>query len=76
MEKKTDDVERRANRVFIGMAQLRKRWGNCSHMFIERKLKNDPTFPKPYHPGRRRLFALDEIEAYEQASITRKEGSK
>jgi hypothetical protein len=71
-----DNVERRANRVFIGMRKLRKRWNGCSHMFIERKIKTDPTFPKPYRPGRLRLFALDEIEDYERASVTRKEGSK
>ena len=68
-----DELKRRTNRLFIGMAKLRKRWGGCSHMFIERKLKNDPTFPRPYHPGRRRLFALDEVEEYERRSVTKKE---
>jgi hypothetical protein len=56
-------------RRFIGMSKLRERWNECSHMFIERKLREDPNFPRVYRIGRRRLFALDEIEAYERASI-------
>jgi hypothetical protein len=58
-----------SERKFIGMTKLRERWNDCSHMFIERKIKSDPRFPRVYRIGRRRLFALDEIEAYERLSI-------
>ena len=53
---------------FITTAQLRSRWGGCSHMTIERKLKRDPKFPRPYHIMRVRMFDLAEIEAYERSA--------
>jgi hypothetical protein len=58
-----------SERKFIGVTKLRERWNNCSHMFIERKIRSDPSFPRIYRIGRRRMFALDEIEAYESRSI-------
>ena len=55
-------------RKFITAKQLRTRWGDCSHMTIERKLKRDPNFPKPYHLTRVRMFDVAEIETYERAA--------
>ena len=54
------------SRKYIATKQLRARWGNCSHMTIERKIKNDPEFPRPYHFMRIRMFDLAEIEEYER----------
>ena len=54
------------DRKYITTKQLRARWGNCSHMTVERKLKFDPKFPRPYHFLRTRLFDLAEIEEYER----------
>jgi hypothetical protein len=52
---------------YLGTAQLRERWASCSHMYIERRLASDPTFPKPVKLGGRiRLWVLDQIEAYER----------
>ncbi len=61
---KTTTVTKR----FITTAQLRHRWGDCSHMMIERGLASDPTFPKPVKlgGGRLRFWALDQVEAYER----------
>ena len=60
---------------FLTMAQLRQRWGDCSHMFIERKLKDDPTFPRPYRLGEgarpHRMWSIDEISAYERSRVSR-----
>jgi hypothetical protein len=57
-------------RRFIGIAKLCQRW-DCSRMHIERKLRSgDPAFPRVYRMSHRRLFALDEVEAYERASVT------
>ena len=33
--------------VYLTAAQLRTRYGGVSHMWIERKLQNDASFPKP-----------------------------
>jgi hypothetical protein len=56
-------------RKFIGVVELRERWNNCSHMFIERKIKTDPGFPKVYHIGRHRFFDVEELEQYEQRCV-------
>jgi predicted DNA-binding transcriptional regulator AlpA len=59
--------KKKSKKEFIRTNQLRKRWGGCSHMFIERRLKSDPTFPRPVKfGGRLRLWDLDEVEAYER----------
>lgn len=54
--------------VYLTAAQLRVRYGGVSHMFVERKLKNDPTFPRfVTFNSMHRFWRLDEIEAYERA---------
>jgi hypothetical protein len=58
-------------RRFIGVPELRRRWNNCSQMLIEKRIKNDPNFPHVYRISRHRLFALDEIEAYERMQMVR-----
>jgi predicted DNA-binding transcriptional regulator AlpA len=56
---------------YLTVAQLCERWGDRSHMFIERKLRTDPNFPQPMRLcGRLRLFDEDAIEAYERSFIT------
>ena len=54
---------------YLRVADLKERW-NVSTMFIERRTRQ-PDFPKAIRlPGSRiRLFALEEIEAYEKASV-------
>lgn len=56
---------------YITSAMLRARWGNCSHMFIERRLKDDPAFPRPMKLGGSsiRLWDEAEITAYERACV-------
>jgi predicted DNA-binding transcriptional regulator AlpA len=58
-------------RRFLKMGQLRERWGGVSHMFIERRMHEDPTFPKPIRLGKSlvRFWAVDEIESYERKSV-------
>jgi hypothetical protein len=59
---------------YLGMADLCARYGNCSPMTIERRLQNDPNFPKPMHFGKRmRLWDINKLEAYERALIVAKE---
>ena len=38
-------------------------------MWIERRIKTDPTFPRPQIFGRLRFFALAEIEAWERKQV-------
>jgi predicted DNA-binding transcriptional regulator AlpA len=55
---------------YLTAKQLSERWGDCSHMFIERRLASDPNFPKPLRlGGRLRLFPLDQIESYERSKV-------
>jgi hypothetical protein len=58
-------------KVFLTIAQLCERWGGQSHMFVERRLKTDPNFPRPmkFSPNAKRLFALDDVEAYERRAV-------
>jgi len=53
------------------MRQLQARWGNCSHMTIERRMEADRNFPRPMRlpQARVRLWDEEEIEAYERASV-------
>lgn len=57
---------------FITFPQLCVRWGNCSHMFPERLLREDPTFPRVYRfgpNGRIRFLKVRDVERYERASV-------
>jgi hypothetical protein len=58
--------------VYLTVAQLRQRYGSVSHMWVERKLKSDPDFPRPVTFGSSfRFFRFDEIEAYERLCATK-----
>jgi hypothetical protein len=63
-----------AGAIYISAAQLRARYGNVSHMWVERRLQNDPAFPKPIYFGRLRFWAIAELEQYERnaAAATRR----
>jgi hypothetical protein len=53
---------------YLTAAQLRARYGGVSHMWIERRLKDEPRFPHPQKFGRLRFWELAQIEAYERAA--------
>lgn len=57
--------------TLIPTAQVRRRYGGCSHMWIERRLKDDPTFPKPLYIAKRRYWRLGDLEAWERAVAVR-----
>jgi predicted DNA-binding transcriptional regulator AlpA len=57
--------------VYLRTRQVRERYGNTSHMFIERRLANDKTFPKPVFFGRLRFWKLSDLEGWEKAQATR-----
>jgi hypothetical protein len=52
--------------VYISAPQVCARYGGRSHMWLVRKLADDPKFPKPHYFGRLRFFKVHELEAYER----------
>jgi len=56
--------------LYISRTQLQNRWGGVSHMWIERRLKDNPDFPKPKFMGRLRFWKISELEAYERRCAT------
>ena len=63
---------------YLTMAQLCARYGDCSSMTIERRLKHDPRFPQPMPFGskRMRLWKESDCEKYERALVVAKEKEK
>jgi predicted DNA-binding transcriptional regulator AlpA len=60
--------QHRTEKRYLTTAQLRERYGSVSHMWIERRLQKDPTFPRPVKLGGSalRMFDLNQIEAWER----------
>ena len=56
---------------YIDTPQLRDRYGGVSHMWVERRLQNDPTFPRPIYIGRLRYFEVEKLAAWERAVATK-----
>jgi len=61
--------QHKTEKRYLTAAQLRERYGSVSHMWIERRLKSDPTFPRPVKLGGSglRMFDLEQIEVWERA---------
>jgi predicted DNA-binding transcriptional regulator AlpA len=57
-------------RVFLTTRQVRHRYGGVSHMWIERRLLDDPDFPKPVYFGRRRFWLLAALKTWERRRAT------
>jgi hypothetical protein len=60
---------------YVTVAMLRARYADVSAMWVERRLKDDPSFPRPIFFGRLRFFDLSEIERWEQAQILKSSGA-
>jgi predicted DNA-binding transcriptional regulator AlpA len=58
--------------VYLRTKQLRIRYGSVSHMWVERRLQDDPSFPRPVKMGRLRFWKLSELEAWEAAQAHNK----
>jgi len=50
---------------YITGKQLRLRYGDRDAVWLWRRLRTDPEFPRPVVIGRSHFFALNEVEAYE-----------
>jgi hypothetical protein len=54
--------------------QLRARYGNRSHMWVVRNLKNNPDFPKPSRQGRLLIFSVAEFDEYDRLLLSKRSG--
>lgn len=59
--------------ALIRTSQLRARYGGVSHMWVERRLKDDPTFPRPIYIARLRFWRLGELAAWERDVAARRQ---
>jgi|NGEPerStandDraft_6_1074524.scaffolds.fasta_scaffold408591_1 predicted DNA-binding transcriptional regulator AlpA len=57
--------------VYITARQLRHRYGDVSHMWIERRIADDPDFPKPVYFGPRRHWLLAALETWERVKAAK-----
>ena len=60
------------SKKYIGIGALQERY-DCSHMYVERLLKKDPTFPRPVKlaPGKmaHRMWDEDALLTWERSRI-------
>jgi predicted DNA-binding transcriptional regulator AlpA len=64
-------------RKFLRTSQILARYDGVSFMWLERKLRSDPTFPRPFKfGGRYRFFDLDELEAWERQQAKNRDAYK
>jgi hypothetical protein len=46
--------------------EVQRRYGQVSHMWVERRLKGDPTFPRPIYISKRRYWRVADLVAWER----------
>ena len=51
----------------LSSRQVRERYGDRSAMWIYRRLKSDPQFPRPIVISNRQYFDEAELDAYDEA---------
>jgi hypothetical protein len=57
---------------WITSTQVRSRYGNRSAMWVYRKVKFDPAFPKPTYFGRMQMFLVEQLDKYDETLIQQK----
>jgi hypothetical protein len=60
----------------LSTASVRRRYDDVSHMWVERRLNDDPSFPRPLYIAKRRFWRLGDLVEWERglASRPRKPG--
>jgi hypothetical protein len=64
-----------AGALWITSNQLCARYGGRSKMWLWRKLRDDPDFPKPVYDGRLQMFSVAAFDEYDRLLISKKIGS-
>jgi hypothetical protein len=57
--------------TLIPTAKLRQRYGDVSHMWVVRRLADDPSFPRPIFLAGRRYWRLADLIAWERSAAAR-----
>lgn len=60
--------------LYLRIADVRARYGNVSHMWVERRLHDDPSFPRPQYISKRRFWRLGDLVAWERANASSRKG--
>lgn len=50
----------------IRTSDVRARYGGVSHMWVERRLADDPNFPRPVYIAKRRFWRLGDLVNWER----------
>lgn len=53
---------------WLGISKVCDRY-DCSSMWVERRLKGDPDFPRPTKFGRERRWRLSDLDAYDRTKV-------
>ena len=69
MTRRNRAEEQHAGDKFIGMREVQRRYNDVSHMTIERRLQNDPAFPRPIKFGHLRMWRVSDLENYERSLV-------
>lgn len=56
---------------FLTARQVRERYGNASAMWLFRRERNDPSFPRPIIISGRKLWSLTALETWERSLATK-----
>jgi hypothetical protein len=57
--------------TLLRTAHVRARYGDVSHMWVERRLADDPNFPKPLYIAKRRFWRLGDLLRWERELVAR-----
>jgi predicted DNA-binding transcriptional regulator AlpA len=61
------NFEPQAESKYISAAQVCERYGNRSHMWLERMIRDNPGFPKPIKLGKSmRFFLVEDLVRFER----------
>jgi hypothetical protein len=58
--------------LWISARQVRARYGGRSHMWLVRKIQNDPNFPPPTYFGRLQFFKPASLDDYDRDCIDKR----
>lgn len=62
--------------IYVSVAQLRRRYGGISRMWLFRRLRDDPTFPKPTNLGQgTRYWRIADLEVWERSVAAKSKSS-